>query len=119
MVSDYGFTSPTESFECQIKSLYNIPSRFPVKVMAWYAKHKAHFDFKEAEPIEQVKNVKVPILFVQGAENQMVSEYVTHKLYDACASKKQLLIVPKANHGESIAYNPEGYHYGILNLINR
>lgn len=117
VVSDCGFTSPKESFECQIESLYHIPPQFPVRVMQWYAKHKAHFDFKEAQPIEKVKYAKVPVLFVQGAEDVMVPEYMAHKLYDACASKKNLLIVPKANHGESIAYDPDGYHEAIHTLF--
>ena len=118
VVSDCGFTSPKESFECQIKSLYHIPPQFPVRVSQWYAKHKAHFDFEEAKPIDQVQHANVPILFVQGAKDIMVPEFMAHKLYEACSSQKKLLVVPEANHGESIAYDPDGYHEAIRTLFN-
>lgn len=118
VISDCGFTSPKESFECQIESMFHIPPQFPVRVGQWYAKHKAHFDLEEAQPIDQVKCAKVPILFVQGSKDIMVPEYMAHKLYEACSSKKKLLIVPQANHGESIAYDPAGYHESIHTHFN-
>ena len=119
VVSDCGFTSAKESFACQIKSLYNIPPDFPVKVCQWYALHKAGFDFSEARPIDQMKNSKVPILFVQGADDVMVPAFMAHNLYEACGSeKKELLLVENANHAESIAFEPEKYHEAIHRLFN-
>ena len=117
VVSDCGFSSAGKSFECQIESIYHIPGVFPVKVCHWYAKHYAHYDFNEVEPINQVKKARVPIFFVQGQEDIMVPASMAQELYDACASKKKLLLVPKANHAESIAYDPDGYHEGIRSLF--
>ena len=118
VVSDCGFTSAKESFGCQIESLYHIPPAFPVRVCQWYAKHRMDFDFMEARPIDQVRNTKVPVLFVQGAKDIMVPEFMAHRLCEACGSpKKKLLIVDEANHAESIAYNPEGYHQAIHELF--
>lgn len=118
VVSDCGFSSAKESFECQIQSLYHIPPAFPVRICQWYALHKAGFDFMEARPIDQVKKAKVPILFVQGADDIMVPEFMAHKLYEACSSEKKLLVVEHANHAESIAVDPEGYHRAIHELFN-
>ena len=118
VVSDCGFTSAGESFECQIQSMYHIPPKFPVRVCQWYAKHKAGFDFTEARPIDQVRNAKVPILFVQGADDVMVPAFMAQKLYDACSSEKKLLLVEHANHAESIALNPDAYHGAIHQLFH-
>lgn len=117
-VSDCGFTSAKESFECQIKNMYHIPPEFPVRVCQWYAKHRAGFDFNEARPIDQVAHAKVPILFVQGKDDIMVPEFMAHKLYDACSSPKKLLVVENANHAESIAADPEGYHRAIHEMFD-
>ena len=117
VVSDCGFSSAKESFECQIQSLYHIPAAFPVRVCQWYAKHRADFDFNEARPIDQVRHAKVPILFIQGADDVMVPEFMAHKLYEACSSEKKLLVVEHANHAESIALDPEGYHRAIHELF--
>ena len=114
VISDCGFTSPTESFSNQIQTLYHISPAFPVAVCKWYAKHKAGFDFTEAEPVEQVKKAKVPALFIQGKEDVMVPCYMAEKLYEACSSPKRLLLVDHANHGESVAIDPEGYRKAII-----
>ena len=117
-VSDCGFSSARESFACQIERLYHIPPAFIVRVCQWYAKHKAGFDFMEARPIDQVRHAKVPILFVQGKDDVMVPEFMARKLYEACSSEKKLLVVENANHAESIALDPEGYHEGIHELFH-
>ena len=118
VVSDCGFTSAKESFSCQIQSMYHIPPEFPVRVCQWYALHRAGFDFREARPIDQVQHAKVPILFVQGADDIMVPEFMAHKLYEACSSPKKLLIVDHANHAESIAVAPDQYHEAIHQLFH-
>ncbi|MGI5977534.1 MAG: prolyl oligopeptidase family serine peptidase [Candidatus Limivicinus sp.] len=118
VVSDCGFTSAGESFACQIESLYHIPPAFPVRVCQWYAAHKAGFDFSEARPIDQVRHAKVPILFIQGKDDVMVPEFMARRLYEACSSDKKLLIVEHANHAESIALDPEGYHRAIRGLFH-
>ena len=117
VVSDCGFTCVEEAFSAQIQSLYHISPAFPVAVCRWFAKHKADFDFREARPSDQVKEAKVPIFFVQGVEDCMVPQEMARRLYEACGSRKELLLVEGASHAESIALDPEGYHRGILNLL--
>lgn len=116
-VSDCGFTSVSDSFSCQIQSLYHISPVFPVRVCQWYALHRAGFDFNEARPIDQVKHAKVPILFVQGKDDVMVPYTMAEQLYKACSAPKMLLEVEHANHAESIAVDPERYHQTIRSFF--
>lgn len=117
IVSDCGFSSVKEAFSYQIRSMYHMNPTFIVKVCQWFAKNKADFDFMEARPIDQVKKAKVPILFVQGADDFLVPKDMAQELYEACSSKKELLIVEKASHAESIAIDPERYHQAIHDLF--
>lgn len=117
-VSDCGFSSAKESFECQIRNLYHIPPTFIVRICQWYALHRAGFDFNEARPIDQVQHAKVPILFVQGEDDVMVPAFMARKLYEACSSEKKLLMVEHANHAESIALDPDGYHQSIHEMFH-
>ena len=117
VVSDCGFTSVEAAFTHQLQSMFHISPALPVKICAWYAKHKAGFDFNEARPIDQVKKSKVPIFFVQGSDDFMVPQEMAKQLYEACSSPKRLLIVEHANHAESIAIDPEGYHQAIHELF--
>ena len=118
IISDCGFTSAKESFSCQIRAIHHISPAFPVLVCQWYAKHKAGFDFGEARPVDQVRKAKVPMLFVQGAEDVMVPKFMAEQLYEACGSpRKKLLMVEGANHAESIAVEPENYRKAIRELF--
>ena len=118
VISDCGFTSVKDSYANQIESIYHIPPALPVKICGWFAKHKMGFDFSEARPIDQVKKAAVPILFVQGEADQMVPKHMAEELYAACAAPKKLLLVPKANHAESIAVDPDGYHKAMEELFS-
>ena len=117
VVSDCGFTSVEAAFTHELQSMFHIPPALPVKICGWYAKHKAGFDFNEARPIDQVKKAKVPIFFVQGADDFLVPQEMARQLYESCSAPKRLLIVEHANHAESIAIDPEGYHQAIHELF--
>ena len=47
----------------------------------------------------------------------MVPFRMAQELYEACSSPKKLLLVDHANHAESIAVDPDGYHRGIHELF--
>ena len=117
VVSDCGFSCVRDAFAFQLKAMYHVESDFPVKVCQWYAKHKAGFDFTEARPIDRVKEARVPIFFVQGAEDCLVPKEMAEQLYMACTAPKKLLIVEHASHAESIALDPEGYHQAMRELF--
>ena len=118
VVSDCGFISVKESLACQLRRMYHIPPAFPVRVCQWFAAHRAGFDFMEARPVDQVRKARVPILFVHGKEDVIVPAFMAQKLFDACVSEKELLLVDHANHAESIAVDPDGYHQAIHRLFH-
>ena len=117
VVSDCGFTSVDEAFSAQIRSMYHISPAFPLMVCRWFAKHKAGFDFGEARPIDQVRKARVPMLFAQGVDDILVPQDMAKRLYEACPARKELLLVEHANHAESIAVDPEGYHAAMGRLF--
>ena len=117
IVADCGYTSAWEILSYEIKHMAHLPVRPMLPLCEKICRHRAGFDFHEHTPIEQVRKAKVPILFVHGAKDQMVPVEMAHRLYEACPSKKKLLIVEEAAHAESIAFAPEAYHGAIKELF--
>lgn len=118
IISDCGFSSARAILTYQFKHMAHIPV-FPfLNVIELFAKHLAGYDFEKFSAIEQVKKSTTPILFVQGGKDQMVPPFMVHQLYDACVSKKRLLFVEEAGHGESIAFKPEDYYQAIHEFFN-
>ena len=56
-----------------------------------------------------VRNTKVPILLVHGADDDFVPCEMSRVNYAACASRKKLVLVPNAGHGLSYPMDPGLY----------
>ena len=78
---------------------------------------KIGFNFHDHSAVEQVKNSRVPMFFVQGALDDMVPAYMAQELYDACPTEKRIMVVEEAAHGESVAFAPDEYFKTIRELF--
>ena len=117
IVSDCGFTCAWDALHSQLHDMAHLPADLILPSVEKICKKRAGFDFREHSAIEQVKNAKVPILFVHGGKDQMVPVHMVHELYEACPTEKKLLLVEEAGHGESIGFAPDEYHQAIRDLF--
>ena len=118
IVADCGFTSGWNALHFQLKNMAHLPSNLILPKVEKILEKKTGYNLHDFSAIEQVKKAKVPMLFVQGEEDPMVPKHMAQELYDACSSEnKKLLMVPKAGHGESIAFAPDEYHEAIRELF--
>ena len=117
IVSDCGYTSAEDIIKYHFKNSMHIPIWPVYPLCEKICEMKAGFNFHTNTAIELVKKAQVPILFVHGVKDKMVPVEMVKRLYEACASDKELLIVDEAGHGESIAFAPEEYHRLIKKLF--
>ena len=62
------------------------------------------FDIKQADSIKMVKNTKVPILYIHGAEDELVPVQNAYNLFGATPQNlRELMIVDDATHARSYA----------------
>ena len=119
IVSDCPYSSLKDELEFQMK---RINKKVPVKIILgginYFIKRKMHVSINDTQPIDAVKNAKVPMIFYHGAKDEMCDVEFSKKLYEACSSKKKLIITDEANHAESIAYQKENYIKNIEELFN-
>ena len=110
VVADCAFTSPAEIFSHVMKKNYHIPLTSPIINMeGLYSKSVVGYRIDEYSTLDALKNNEVPVLFVHGKEDKFVPTYMTEQNYNACTSRKQLLMVDNAGHGSSIFEAPELY----------
>ena len=114
ITSDCGFSSAWEVLRYELKEVSHLPADYLLPKIEKICMKKAGYNFHDYSAIEQVKKAKVPIFFVQGKKDNMVPPFMAEELYEACASKKYLLMVEEAGHGESIAFAPEKYHEAMI-----
>lgn len=101
IVSDCGFTSPKEVFTHVLKNMYHLPA-FPVIPGADILNRRlAGYGMDECNAKREVKNAKVPILFIHGSNDNFVPAAMCDELYECCSAPKRKLIVEGASHAES------------------
>ena len=100
IIADCGYSSPKDILQSVIKGM-----KLPVKCTYFFVRLSAiiygGFDPESVSAEELLRNATVPILFIHGEEDRYVPCEMSRKNYEACASEKELLLVPGADHGMS------------------
>ena len=117
-VADCSYTSAWDEFSYQMKTSFHLPN-FPIlHICNLYNKILTGFSFKDASPLNSVKNATKPILFIHGEKDDFVPFYMRDILYDNCPSKKFKLSVKDAVHARSYFTNPKIYEDALENFFN-
>ena len=67
------------------------------------------FDLEELTAVESVRNCKIPVLFFHGEDDDYVPSYMSQRNFDACTSRKKLVMIPGAGHGLSFPMDQDRY----------
>lgn len=117
VVSDCAYSSPEEILCYQMKQHFRLP-RFPfINLTDLICKWKAGYCLKECEPLNQVKNAKVPILLIHGSKDKFVPTSMVYEIKRNVNSENNLLIIDGAEHGESFKVDEKTYGYAIKNFV--
>lgn len=113
IVSDCAFTSPKEVFSHVLRTMYHLPA-FPLIQLADILNRiLAGYGTDECNAKRELKNAKLPILFIHGSKDTFVPVKMCYELFDSCASEKKQLIVENAAHGESYYKDTNSYEAAL------
>ncbi len=119
IISDCAFTSPYDVFAHILKRDYHLPP-FPVmNINDRLCRKKAGYGFSDYSTLTAVKDTKVPILFIHGANDNFVPTYMSEKNYKVCNSPKELLIVENAGHAASYYENVPIYEKTVSDFLEK
>ncbi len=93
--------------------------RFVYPFIKFSAKVFGRFNLESCSPLAAVKKTKIPILFIHGLSDGYVPSEMSKELYDACASEKQLLFVPGADHAMSFATDENKYRKTVFDFYDK
>ncbi len=102
IVADCGFSSAMELYNTKTLNVIGISGMPLLKIISKVNKKRLGFYFEEVEPVNSVKNSKVPILFIHGKRDWLVPCEMAYELYEACGNEdKELLIIEDADHAQA------------------
>ena len=108
ILADCGFHSAKEVI-CAVAKSMHFPSNLLYPFVNLGARLFGRFDLEELTAVDSVCNCKIPVLFFHGEEDHYVPSYMSQKIFNACASRKKLVVIPGAAHGLSFPVDPNRY----------
>ena len=108
ILADCGFSSAKDIIKKVIRQM-GLPADVGYPFVKLGAKLFGHFDLEAHSAVEAVKHATVPVIFFHGDGDDYVPCEMSRINYEACTSKKKLVIIPRAGHGLSYPVAPNTY----------
>ena len=115
VVADCGF----EDIEGVLKEGYRragIPAIL-VDIADIGARIRYHYAIKDMRPIDSLNDNHIPILFIHGEDDDLISPQNSIDMYNRTAGKKELKLIPEVGHAESIFTDPDSYQKYVKEFI--
>lgn len=116
VLADCGFHSAKDVILSVARSMH-LPARALYPLVKVSAKLFGHFDLEEITPVDAVRNCEVPVIFFHGLDDDYVPCYMSQITYDACRTRKKLVMIPGAGHGLGFPVAPELYIQEMQNFF--
>lgn len=116
-VIDCPFSDFSEQLKFRLKEDFKLPS-FLLPYTDLFVKARAGFSIKDVAPIEAVKHIQKPILFIHGQEDDYIPASMTKALYDAKPGEKELYMPERGGHAEAYVTNPEEYEKTVFHFLD-
>lgn len=122
-IVDSGYTSARMVFIDSLRHSSRLPKPLAavcVDAAGLFCKHYAGYDFSEATCLQSLRHTVIPMLFIHGEQDDIVSSRFLKINYEACSSiDREKLMVPDARHMEASVVDPELYWNTVNTFIKR
>ncbi len=108
VVADCGFSDIENVLRNGYKSA-GVPT-FLFEIADFGAVMRFHYSLRDMRPIDSLDDNTIPILFIHGAEDNLIIPKNSEDMAVRTKGLKEIHLIPKAGHAESILTDPETYH---------
>ena len=116
ILADCGFSSARKIIRRTIREM-KLPEWLVYPFVRLGAALYGGFDLEETCPEEMLKRCQKPVIFFHGEADDFVPAYMSRENYDACAARKELVLIPGAGHGLSFPKEPQRYIQALADFF--
>lgn len=119
VIEDSSFNRLDKQFRHRLKEYYHLPSQELGTIASALTKKEAGYSFKEANIQEQIKKIKVPIMFIHGEADRYVPIEMLDDLVEATRVPSYVYLVDRADHVQALPTNPRRYQEEIATFLKK
>jgi len=116
VLADCGYTTPGEIIRGVMENM-GLPSKLLYPFVRLGALLYGGFRLEETSPLKAMQRCKVPVLFFHGEKDTYVPCEMSRRNYEACVSRKRLVIIPDAEHGLSSVVGLQKYMHELKDFF--
>ena len=118
VLADCGYDNQKEIIKKYVRDMKLPPNLF-YPFIKLGAKLFGRFDLEEIYPIDAVKKIKIPVIFIHGDCDDFVPCYMSENMYKACNSEKSFVVVEGSDHGVAYLVKPDYYIEELNKVFNK
>ena len=118
ILADCGYDRPEYIIKKVVKDM-KLPVKLIYPFIRLSAKIFGGFNLEEYSPMEAVSKTNIPIIFIHGNNDELVPCEMSRILYEACNSRKKLVVIENAGHGVCYIVEKEKYIKELYDFINK
>lgn len=119
VVSENSFAALRKIFDDYQKRIIKLPFHYLRNIVIIHSELRAKFKARDVSPIESVKNIKAPILFVYGTDDPLIKFEYSIKLFEQANQPKDIFPINGAAHNNTWDIGGEAYHEKLLDFYQR
>ncbi len=114
VIADSCYVSMDALIKEYVKNETPLSSLLTTEFMSVFAKNKIGVSFENADTINRVREIELPIMFINGENDTVVPPLVSKKLYENCDAKGvEEVIVENGTHGNNLKADKDTYWANI------
>lgn len=118
-ISDCSFSDFRKLLYLIVKDSISIDLRLAVHITDLFMRMRDGYWTKNILPIEAVKNIEKPVLFVHTINDTFIPCSMTEDLYEKKAGPKMLYLFEEGAHAQGFNENPAAYEKMVFNFLQR
>ncbi len=113
-IADSCYTSMNELIKEYVKTQTGLSSFITKNLMSVFVESKTGITFKSADTILDVREIELPVMFINGENDTVVPALISKKLYENCeADGVEEVIIENGTHGKNLQADENSYWANI------
>lgn len=118
VVAENSFATLRTIFDDYQKRMIQLPFHYLRNIVIKRSEQIARFRAKDVSPLDSVRELRIPVLFIYGTDDHLIHCRYSVELYEAKPAPKDLFAIPGAKHNDTWKIAGPAYEQKLLTFFD-